>query len=267
MTEGKKVLVRSGGDLASAVIQKLHRCGFEIVVCELENPKMVRRTVSFSNAVYEGSYEVEGIKAVHVKDVSEISLYLKENLIPVVTDLESKILEVYHPDIFIDATLSKKKVTYNKDYMPIIIGLGPEINAGIDADIVIETCRGHDLGRLIFNGFAKVNTSIPGFIDGYGKERVLRAPCDGQINTYKKIGDMVEKDETIMTVNDMPVKSQIKGVIRGLIHPSVLVTKGLKIGDVDPRGSRAYCFSISDKGRNIAGGVLEAILMLLKSDK
>lgn len=264
MTEGKRVLVRSGGDLASAVVQKLYRCGFEIVICELEHPRMVRRTVSFSNAVYEGKYEVEGIRAVHVKDAKDISLHLKKKLIPVVTDSEKNVLEVYKPDVFIDATLSKKQVTYNKEYMPIVIGLGPEIIAGKDADIVIETCRGHDLGRLIFEGVAKPNTSIPGFIDGYGKERVLRAPCDGKIETHKKIGDMVLKDEIILTVNEMPVRSQVNGVIRGLIHPSVVVTKGLKIGDVDPRGSSDYCFTISDKGRNIAGGVLEAILLLLR---
>ncbi len=264
MTVCKRVLVRSGGDLASAVVQKLYRCGFEIVISELEQPRMVRRTVSFSNAVYEGDYEVEGVRAVHVKDVKDISLYLKQKLIPVVTDSEIEILEVYKPDIFIDATLSKKPVTYNKDYMPIVIGLGPEIVSGRDADIVIETCRGHDLGRLIFEGVAKPNTSIPGFIDGYGKERVLRAPCDGKIETLKKIGDIVKKDEIIITVNGMPVRSQINGIIRGLIHPSVMVTKGLKIGDVDPRGSYDYCFTISDKGRNIAGGVLEAILILLK---
>lgn len=264
MPEGKNVLVRSGGDLASAVIQKLYRCGFQIVVCELKHPRMVRRTVSFSNAVYEGGYQVEGIKAIHIKNAKDIPLHLKENLVLVVTDLETKILEVYQPDIFIDATLSKNKVSYNKDYMPIVIGLGPEIIAGKDADIVIETCRGHNLGRLIYKGVAKANTSVPGFIDGYANERVLRAPCDGDIKMNKKIGDRVHKNELVLTVNNIPVRSQINGVIRGLIHPSVGVTKGLKVGDVDPRGSAEYCYTISDKGRNIAGGVLEAVLMLME---
>lgn len=263
MTKGKRVLVRSGGDLASAVIQKLFRCGFKVVISELDHPRMVRRTVSFSNAIYEGKYEVEGIQAIHVKDAKNIEHYLNQNIIPVVTDSETRIIEIYKPEIFVDATLSKKKVTYSKDYMPIVIGLGPEIVAGKDADIVIETCRGHDLGRLIFEGVAKPNTSIPGFIDGYGKERVLRAPCDGKIELHKNIGDSIAKNEVILTVNNIPVKSKIEGVLRGLIHSSVVVSKGLKLGDVDPRGSYEYCFTISDKGRNIAGGVLEAILYLL----
>lgn len=262
MTINNKVLVRSGGDLASAVVQKLYRCGFEVVISELNHPRMVRRTVSFSNAVYEETFEVEGISAKHVKDAKDILDCLDKKFIPVVTDSEENILKVFKPDIFIDATLSKKKVNYTKDFCAIVIGLGPEIVAGYEADIVIETSRGHDLGRLIQEGKAKPNTSIPGFIDGYGRERVLRAPCSGIIQTNKNIGDFVKKDETVMTVDGIPVKAQIDGIIRGLIHPSITVTKGLKLGDVDPRGASDYCYTISDKGRNIAGGVLEAIFIL-----
>jgi xanthine dehydrogenase accessory factor len=140
--------------------------------------------------------------------------------------------------------------------------LGPDIEAGKNVDVVIETCRGHNLGRLIFSGYAIANTSIPGFIDGYGKERVLRAPCDGKITCDLKIGDKVKAGQVIMTVEGMPVLAQISGVIRGLIHPDVMVHKGLKVGDVDPRGTSDYCYTISDKGRNIAGGVLEAVIML-----
>jgi xanthine dehydrogenase accessory factor len=262
-----KVLVRSGGDLASAVIQKLYRCGFKVAVSELSNPKMVRRTVSFSNAIYLGEFEVEGIKAVHLQDLKSLETAIAEGNVPVVTDDEKKLIEVFQPHIFIDATLSKRSVDYDKDYMDIVIGLGPEIDAGKDADIVVETCRGHDLGRLIFKGKAKANTSIPGFIDGFAKERVLRSPSDGKISCHKKIGDYVLKDEVIMTVSDQEVVSEIDGIIRGLIHPSVHVTKGLKLGDVDPRGSLDYCFTISDKGRNIAGAVLEAILIMIKKEK
>jgi xanthine dehydrogenase accessory factor len=262
MTFKKRVLVRSGGDLASAVVQKLFRCGFEVVISELEHPRMVRRTVSFSNAVYEDTFEVEGIKAIHLKDVNELQSVLDKHMIPVITEPEELILSVFKPDIFVDATLSKKSVNYSKDYGSIVIGLGPEIHAGVDADIVIETARGHDLGRLIFEGYAKPNTSVPGFIDGYANERVLRAPCNGLITSYKAIGDLVEKDDVIMSVGEEPVVAKISGVIRGLIHPSVTVTKGLKLGDVDPRGKYDYCYTVSDKGRNIAGAVLEAILYL-----
>jgi xanthine dehydrogenase accessory factor len=260
----KKVLVRSGGDLATAVVQKLHHAGFQVVVSELSRPMMVRRTVSFSNAVYEKTYTVEDITAEHVQDVSEIGHCLLKGHVPVLTVSEDEIIKVFEPHIFVDATLSKKPVSYKKNDFDVMIGLGPDIEAGVNVDVVIETCRGHDLGRLIFEGFAKANTSIPGFIDGYGKERVLRAPCDGAVQCYYKIGDSVKKDTVIMTVDGHEVVSQIDGVIRGLIHPSVIVYKGLKVGDVDPRGSSEYCYSISDKGRNIAGGVLEALLILLE---
>jgi xanthine dehydrogenase accessory factor len=258
-----RVLIRSGGDLASAIVQKLYRVGYQVVISELDKPRMVRRTVSFSNAVYQGTFQVEGIEAVHLKKAEDLDM--NSQVIQVVTDTEEHIMSIFQPEIFIDATLSKKSVDYKKDYCPYVIGLGPEIEAGVDAHIVIETCRGHNLGRLIFNGYAKANTSIPGFIDGFAKERVLRAPCDGQVTTNKSIGDYVQKDEMILKVDGVEVCSQIDGIIRGLIHPDVEAKKGLKLGDVDPRGSKDYCYSISDKGRNIAGGVLEAILILQRS--
>lgn len=258
----ERVLVRGGGDLATAVIQKLYRSGFSVVVCELKNPKMVRRTVSFANAVYEGAYIVEEIEAVHLEDVHEIDDVLSKGKIPVVTADESEVYEHFKPKIFVDATLSKKKVNYYKDYADIVIGLGPNIEAGKDAHAVIETSRGHDLGRLILSGFAKENTHIPGEIGGYTHERVLHSPCDGTIKANRVIGDFVSKGDVVLTVDEVEVKSKINGVLRGLIHESVPARKGLKIADVDPRGIIHYCFTISDKGRNIAGGVLEAILML-----
>ncbi len=259
----KRVLVRGGGDLASAVIQKLYRIGFKVVVSELSTPIVVRRTVSFCNAVFEGHYTVEGIKAVYLNNCDGIDRCHDKGEIPILSVKESDIKEQFQPDIFIDATLSKKKVDYMIGDYPIMIGMGPEIEAGKNVDIVIETSRGHNLGRLITEGYALPNTSIPGFIDGYAKERVLRAPCDGMVKTTHKIGNLVKKGELILTVDGEPVYAKIDGVIRGLIHPSIEATEGLKLGDIDPRGKLEYCFSISDKGRNIAGGVLEAIMMLL----
>ncbi|MCH4887800.1 EF2563 family selenium-dependent molybdenum hydroxylase system protein [Acidaminobacter sp. JC074] len=259
-----KVLVRGGGDLASAVIQKFYRTGFNLVVSELPTPIVVRRTVSFCNAVYEGTFSVEGIKAVHIESCDEIDKCHQEGSIPVLTVDEALIKEAFQPHIFVDATLSKKQVDYHIGDYQIMIGLGPEIEAGVNVDTVIETCRGHDLGRLITNGFAKKNTSIPGFIDGYAKERVLRAPCSGKVESKYEIGDSVSKGDRIMTIDGQPVYAKIDGIIRGLIHPSITATKGLKVGDVDPRGKLDYCYSISDKGRNIAGAVLEAVMILLE---
>jgi len=262
----RKVLIRSGGDLASAVIQKFYRAGFKVVVSELDQPKMVRRTVSFSNAIYEGTMIVEGIKAKYVKDLGNINTCHQEDMVPVLTIKEEEIANYFKPHIFIDATLSKQPVNYHKGDYPIMIGLGPDIEAGKNVDVVIETCRGHHLGRLIFNGFAIPNTSVPGFIDGFGRERVLRAPADGIVVCNKEIGDYVHAGDIIMTISDQPVFSRIEGIIRGLIKPGIAVHKGLKVGDVDPRGDKSYCYSISDKGRNIAGGALEAALMLLNGE-
>lgn len=261
MTESRgNVLIRGGGDLATAVIQKLMRSGFNVVVSEIEAPKMVRRTVSFSNAVYENDFTVEGLSSVYCKKPEEVEHILSQGKIPVLTCGEAAIESVYKVDVFVDATISKHKVEYTLDKAPIVIGLGPDIEAGVNAHFVIETARGHNLGRLITEGFAEPNSSTPGTIEGFTRERVLRAPCDGLMESFFKIGDLVKKGDVVMTIDKKPVISQIDGVLRGLIHESVRIHQGLKIGDVDPRGNVEYCYTISEKGRNIAGGVLEAIL-------
>lgn len=258
-----KVLIRGGGDLASAVIQKLHNSGFSVIVSEIEHPKMVRRTVSFANAVYEGEYTVEGITAVHTT-IDGVDLVLTQGNIPVVVNEEDALMERFQPEVFIDATLSKRTPNYTLDKAKIVIGLGPEIIAGEHAKVVIETDRGHDLARLIFEGKAAENTHVPGTTLGYSTERVLRSPADGYLETELDIGDLVTAGQVIAQVAGQPVISQLNGVIRGLIHPKVKLHRGMKIGDVDPRMKRIYCDTISDKGRALAGAVLEAILMNLK---
>lgn len=269
---GLKVVIRGGGDLATAVIQKLYRCGFDVLVCELQTPRTVRRTVSVSNAVFEGVYKVEDLHAIRldIQDPLDAENTLKSieaiwqcGQIPVVINREAEMMALIKPNVFIDATLSKRTVDYSLDKAPIVIGLGPEIEAGVNAHVVVETNRGHDLGRLIFEGFAAPNTHEPGEIADIKSERVLRAPCDGVLIALKQIGDLVTAGEIVAYVNDNAIITPISGMIRGMIHASVPIRKGLKIGDVDPRGIDANCHTISDKGRNIGGGVVEAIYYLL----
>lgn len=254
------VLIRGGGDLASAVIHKLHNTGFHVVVCDLERPSCVRRTVSYCNAIYEGDWEIEGVRSRYIQSLDLIEPTLLEGLIPVLTIPDDEVRDFLRPDVFIDATISKRDPDYSPDWAPLVIGLGPDIEAGKHADVVIETKRGHYLGRLIHEGRAIANTGIPGNIQGVDKDRVLRAPKAGvTVNTHE-IGDLVEKGEMILTVDGEPVKAIISGVVRGLIASGHKVKEGQKIGDIDPRGDADYVRTISDKGRTIAGGVLEAIL-------
>lgn len=256
------VLIRGGGDLASAVIQKLHNAKFCVVVSEIRRPRMVRRTVSYANAVYEGEYTVEGITAV-VCQPDEVEAIWAKGQVPVVVEQEEELLRRFQPKVFVDATLSKRTPNYTAQIAPIVIGLGPEIEAGVHADIVIETDRGHDLSRLIFSGKAAENTHIPGSSLGYTTERVLRSPAHGFLETELDIGELVTANQTLGYVAGQPVVAQINGVLRGWIHPSVELKRGMKIGDIDPRMKQVYCRTISDKGRAIAGGVLEAILCRL----
>ncbi len=256
-----KILIRGAGDIATGVAHRLYMAGFrKMLMLELETPLSVRREVSFSEAIYEGRKSVEGVEAVRIEGIGEVEDVWRTGRIPVMVDPELRALEVIKPHVLVDATLSKKNTGIRKNMADLVIGLGPGFTAGVDVDIVVETKRGHNLGRVIRSGSAEPNTGIPGRVMGYAEERVLRAPEDGLFKAVKKIGDVVEKGDTVGFVEKSPVISKIGGVVRGLIRSGIPVKKGLKIGDVDPRCVIEYCYTISDKARAVGGGVLEAIL-------
>lgn len=259
----KYVVVRGGGDIASGTIQKLYRAGFKVIILEIEKPTAIRRNVAFSDAIYNGESTVEDIKAVKVRDLAGIKEAHKNNFIPILVDPEGDILKAIKPLALVDAILAKKNLGTNKNMAPITIALGPGFNAGVDVDVVIETMRGHNLGRLIFEGYAMANTGVPGEIAGYSKERVIYSEANGKIKNISIIGDIVNKGDVLAYIGDTKVLSPISGLLRGLIKDGTEVTKGLKIGDVDPRLKEVENYTtISDKARNIGGGVLEALLMM-----
>lgn len=260
------VVIRGGGDIATGIAARLFNSGFKIVVLEIEKPSVIRRTVSFAQAVYQNEVDVEGIKAVLVNDYNEMEKLINENIIPVMIDDKCKIVDNYDVEILVDAILAKKNLGTKIDMANIVIGVGPGFEAKKDVDAVIETMRGHYLGRVILEGKAQKNTGIPGVIDGYGIDRVVFSPAEGNIKNHYNIGDSILKEQVISSVNGMDVKATIDGVIRGLINNKFYVVEGMKIGDIDPRNKKEYCFTISDKARAVGGGVLEAI-MNLKSQK
>lgn len=260
-----KILIKGAGDLASGTAHRLWQAGFDVVMLELPQPLVVRRSVSFASAVYEGSVSIEGVEArccQGIEEADRIDELLGKRIIPVFIDPEGKLVQIYQPDVLVDAILAKRNTGTSIGDAPLVIGLGPGFTAGKDVHAVIETQRGHDLGRVIYNGSAAPNTGVPGDIAGFALERVLRAPAAGVFTTQKKIGDLVGEGETVATVNDVPVKAAISGVLRGLLFPGLEVEPGTKIGDIDPRGKEIAVHTISDKARSVAGGVLEAILHL-----
>ncbi|HHW41654.1 MAG TPA: EF2563 family selenium-dependent molybdenum hydroxylase system protein [Syntrophomonadaceae bacterium] len=259
------VLIKGAGDLATGIAHRLHRCGFRVVMTEIEQPTVIRRTVSFAEAVYVGFNTVEGVTAQFVSDALEAADVLKQGEIPVMTDPDAKIALQLKPGVVVDAIMAKKNTGTRISDAPLVIGLGPGFTAGIDVHAVIETKRGHNLGRVILEGCAEPNTGVPGDIDGYTSERLIKAPADGIFIPRFDIGSLVKAGEVVGFVDDHPVEAAITGVLRGLIRGGIRVTRGQKIGDIDPRSRVEYCFTISDKARAVAGGVLEAILLLGRS--
>lgn len=255
-----KVLIRGAGEMATGVAWRLHRSGFRCLMTEVERPLAVRRGVAFSEAVYDGEKVVEGVRAVLIRSPSEVEGVWRRGEVAVLVDPEASCLREVRPDVLVDAIMAKRNLGTRKDQAPLVIGLGPGFRAGWDVHAVVETNRGHNLGRVIWNGEAEPDTGIPGAIGGYTVERVLRAPGQGVLRVEKGIGEEVREGEVVAWVGDLPVRARIPGVVRGMLRDGTEVTPGLKIGDIDPRGIREYCFTISDKARAIAGGVLEAIL-------
>lgn len=253
-------LIRGAGDIASGIALRLRHAGFQIAMTEVERPTTIRRTVAFSDAVVKGEQTVEGVTALRAESWEEACLYLEQGIIPVLADPDCVCRERLQPDSLVDAILAKRNLGTAITDAPIVVAVGPGFTAGVDCHAVIETMRGHMLGRAYYEGSALPNTNIPGLIGGFAGERVLRAPADGTFQSTHKIGDPVEAGDTVGFVAGQPMKATISGVLRGLLADGVPVKKGMKSGDVDPRGKAEYCDLVSDKALAVGGGVLEAIL-------
>jgi xanthine dehydrogenase accessory factor len=254
------IVVKGAGDVATGIAHRLYKARFtRLIMTEIPKPLCVRRTVAFSEAVYEGDMEVEGVKAVLVNGPEFLAGTWDKESVAVMVDPEWKVISVLKPDIVIDAIMAKRNLGTRKDEAKLVIGVGPGFTAPGDVHVVIESKRGHDLGKVIYEGSAEAYTGVPGIVMGHGAERVLRSPVAGKVKSVKAIGDDVKKDDIILYVDGIPVRGPFDGVLRGLIR-EIDVTAGEKIGDVDPRGIKEYCYTVSDKARAIGGGVLEAIL-------
>ncbi|MCR5335911.1 MAG: EF2563 family selenium-dependent molybdenum hydroxylase system protein [Synergistes sp.] len=257
MKDGRLAVVRGGGDLATGVIYRLWKCGFRVLSLETQTPLVVRRTVAAASAVFCGSAVIDGMPVRKISSPEEI--YSHKD-VSVLVDPDGNCISRLRPQILVDAIMAKRNTGTTIDMAPLVIGVGPGFTAGVDVHYVVETKRGHFLGRLISEGSAIPDTGIPGMEMGYTTERLLRAPADGYLTPYAEIGDHVEAGDVVGMVGGKEVRAQIRGMLRGLIHPSAYVTKGLKIGDIDPRDVREHCFSITDKALAVAGAVLEAVL-------
>lgn len=270
------IVVRGAGDLATGTIHRLKKAGFRLLVLEAEHPAAIRRQVALSEAVYAGSARVEDVEAVRM-DVDlaekknrkellepEMERIWKKDGVPVLVDPAGLSIAALRPAVVVDAILAKKNLGTTKEMAPLVIALGPGFTAGEDVDVIIETKRGHNLGRVIRSGSAVPNTGIPGIIGGYGKERVMHAQAEGILRNAASIGDIVEARAVIAEIETengtVPVEASFSGLLRGLIRDGYPVTKGFKIADIDPRKEELQnCFTISDKARCIAGSVLEVI--------
>ena len=255
------VVIRGAGDLATGVAHRLHRSGFNVLLLEVAHPLVVRRTVSFAQAIIDGETVVEDVRARKAAGIDEIKAAWQQGIIPVLVDPGATVLKELEADVVVDATLAKRDTGMRRDMAALTIALGPGFEAGKQVHVVIETMRGHNLGRLFFKGSAQPDTGKPDPVMGYGAERVLRSPCRGTIRHVLDIGAPVKKDEIICYVDEKPVRAAFDGVVRGLIMNGREVPQGLKIGDVDPRLVTGHCYTISDKARALGGSVLEAILM------
>ena len=253
------VIVRGAGDLATGTIVRLKKAGYNVLALECDKPTVIRRTISFANVYYDGEMEIEGVKSVLAKDISEALNLIDSGYVPVLVDPDGVAIDTLKPEVVVDAIIAKRNLGTRIDMANLVVALGPGFDAGVDCHYVIETKRGHSLAKIISDGEAAKNSGVPGVIAGFGKERVIHSPAAGIFKGVRDIGDIVQKDEVIAYVDDTPVYATIAGCIRGLLHDGLTVPEGFKIADVDPREKDAEWWTISDKARAIGGSVLEVI--------
>jgi xanthine dehydrogenase accessory factor len=259
-----RVLIKGAGEHATGVAHRLHRCGLPVVMTEIPEPTAVRLAVCFARAVHEGECEVEGVRATRwaLDEAGRLDAHSFDS-IPVFVDPSASVRRVLRPEVIVDARLLKRNLDNSVQDAALVVGLGPGLFAGRDVHLVVETQRGHDLGRLLEWGEASADTGVPGEIGGYSRERVLRAPTEGLVAACRPVGSHVAVGEIVCRVGSEPVRSAIPGVLRGMVREGIRVPAGLKIGDVDPRGRVEACFTLSDKTRTLSGAVLEAVIRRL----
>lgn len=254
------ILIRGGGDLATGVGVRLSRCGFAVVVLEIREPLAVRRLVSFAEAVYAGEIDVEGVIGRRAEDVGAAKRILLGGEVAVLVDPDAEARHVLEPSVLVDGRMLKEAVEPQMGYAPMVVGLGPGFEVGVNCHAVVETNRGHRLGRVFWEGGAEEDTGVPEPVAGYAVDRVLRAPARGVIRSRARLGTLIDQGEVIAEVGGSPLRAAFRGALRGLIHDGLRVEAGEKVGDLDPRGVVEYCYQVSDKALAVGGGVLEALL-------
>ena len=255
-------IVKGAGDLGTGAAYRLWKCGFRVLCVDLPQPLVIRRTVSFASAIYDGVITVEGVQAQRIVYVDEAVYAWQRGCVPVIADPAQRARDILQPEVLVDAVMAKRNTGTTIADAPVVVACGPGFTAGQDCHAVVETQRGHDLGRVLWAGSASPNTGVPGQVSGEDERRVARAPCDGQFYGRRAIGDQVKAGDVIAQVGQTAVHAAIDGVLRGLLHDKAPVKAGMKIGDIDPRGEPRYCFTISDKALAIGGGVVEAVFTL-----
>ena len=257
------VMIKGAGDIASGIAMRLWRAGINVVMTDLPRPSSIRRTVCFSEAVYRGETTVEEVRARRAENAADAVRLLEENILPVIVDPKAESAKELHPEVIVDAILAKENLGTAITDAPGVVGVGPGFTAGVDCHAVVETMRGHTLGRVIWSGGAIPNTGVPGEIGGYTVERVMHSPCGGVLHALRQIGDTVVAGETVATVGGEPLYAKITGTLRGILPEGFEVPREhFKSADVDPRCRLFHCFTVSDKALSVGGGVLEAVLML-----
>lgn len=255
-----RVLIRGGGDLASGVAIRLHRAGIRVLITEIPQPLAVRRRVSFSEAVYDGSTQVEEVTAVRITAPEEAARVWRQGALAVFVDPGVDSRQHLRPHVLVDGRMTKEPPDLGMEAAPLVIGLGPGFEAGVNCHAAVETMRGHTLGRVLWEGAPLPDTGVPDAVMGMRAERVLRAPAEGVLRAHAEIGAHLHAGQVVAEVGGQTVHALFDGVLRGLVRPGVRVPAGMKIGDVDPRDDPTYCFLVSDKSLAVGGGVLEAIL-------
>jgi xanthine dehydrogenase accessory factor len=254
------VLIRGAGEVASGIAHRLHQCHMRVLMTEIAAPTAVRRTVAFAEAIYRGCHAIEDVKSRRVATVDEAQKLWDGDIIPIFVDPGATIRREVKPAVIVDAIMAKKVGNTTISDASLVVGIGPGFVVGENAHAVVESNRGYYLGRVIWHGAAEPDTGVPAPVAGYTATRVLRAPRNGLFRAIRDIGDIVQEGEIVAEVDSMPLAAGLFGVIRGMLHDAVQVEAGIKVGDIDPRGEREYCYTISDKARAIGGGVVEAIL-------
>lgn len=233
-------------EIASAIAVRLYNEGYAVVMAHDPGCPVIRRGMSFADALYEGKATLGGVTALSVDSTLAARFQVRAQACISVTRLDlSELLLLGNIQVLIDARLQVAAVTPQlRKLARLTIGVGCGFTPGEDCD-------------------ATVTVDQERHSDGSARRMLLvRSPVNGRWHTPLDVGVRIYKGFPLGYLGSSIIKSPVDGVLRGIARDDIDVPAGAELIEIwTGTGARRW-WGLDAHGSSIAGRVLRALQSL-----